>query len=304
MARSLRALALALLALACTAIPAATAAPAQRGPAIGFSGTYRSASGEAVRVALAPAYGRDKAAIQSWGALVAGFVHGREIRTVTIYVAPPAQVRRECDDAVACYDPHLKLLQVPGSDPGIGTSLEEIVAHEYGHHIAANRRNPPWDAYDRGTKRWASYEDVCAGVKARTLFPGSQGANYARNPAEAFAEAYRVLNGGTWSGVVDGSLAPDATSLQLLRADIVDPWRGGRTVVRRGTAPARVRIDTSLDGGLRATASGRRVVVHDAGTGRVMGRGAGRARATICGQDAVTVDVGGRGPFTLRVTIP
>ncbi|MEA2249694.1 MAG: hypothetical protein QOH46_4223, partial [Solirubrobacteraceae bacterium] len=127
---------------------------------------------------------------------------------------------------------------------------------------------------------------------------------YSRNPAEAFAEAYRVLNGGKWSGVVDGSLAPDATSLQLLRADVVDPWRGDRTLIRRGDAPARVRIDTGLDGRLRAAASGRSVVVRDAGNGRVMGRGAGHARATICGQDAVTVDVAGRGPFTLRVTIP
>jgi hypothetical protein len=304
MARSLSALVLTLLAVACTAIPAATASPAQRGPAIGFAGTYRSPSGETVRVALAPAYGRDDAAIQSWGALVAGFVHGRELRTVTVYVAPPAQVQGECDNAVACYDPDLKLLEVPGTDPGDGTALHEIVAHEYGHHIAASRRNPPWDAYDWGTKRWASYEDVCAAVKAHRLFPGSQDAHYAFNPAEAFAEAYRVLNGGHWSGVVDGSLAPDATSLQLLRADILDPWHGGRTVVRRGAAPARVRIDTGLDGRLRAAAPGRHVVVRDAGSGRVMAGGAGSARATICGQDAVTVDVGGRGPFTLRVTIP
>jgi hypothetical protein len=303
MTRPVRALALALLALVCTAIPAATAAPAQRGPAIGFTGTYRSASGEPVRVALAPAYGHDDAAVESWGALVAGFVHGPEIRTVTVYVAPPDQVRRECAGAVACYDPGLELLEVPGTDPGDGSSLPEIVAHEYGHHIAANRSNAPWDAYDRGTKRWASYEDVCAEVKAHTLFPGSQGAHYARNPAEAFAESYRVLNGGTWSGVVDGSLAPDATSLALLRADIVTPWRGGRTIVRRGTAPARVRIGTTLDGRLSATAPGRRIVVRDAGNGRVLARG-GRVRATICGQDAVTVAVGGRGPFTLRVTIP
>jgi hypothetical protein len=278
MARLLPTVVLALLAIACTAIPAATAAPAQRGPAIGFTGTYRSASGEPVRVALAPAYGHDDAAVQSWGALVAGFVHGPEIRTVTVYVAPPDQVRRECAGAVACYDPGLELLEVPGTNPGDATSLPEIVAHEYGHHIAANRSNAPWDAYEWGTKRWASYEDVCAGVKAHTLFPGSQGAQYARNPAEAFAESYRVLNGGTWSGVVDRSLAPDARSLQLLRADIVTPWRRGRTVVRRGTAPARVRIDTTLDGRLSATAPGRRIVVRDAGTGRVMAEAAASGR--------------------------
>jgi hypothetical protein len=297
-------LALASLALVCTPAPPADGAPPHRGPAVGYAATYRAPSGDTVRVALAPGYGRDDAAIQSWGATVAGFVHGSEIRTVTVYVAPPAQIRGECGGAVACYDPDLRYLLVPGSDPGAGGPLQEIVAHEYGHHIAASRRNPPWDAYEWGTKRWASYEDVCSRVRAHTLFPGSQGADYARNPGEAFAEAYRVLNGGSWSGVVDPSFLPDATALQLLRADIVTPWRRGRTVVRRGTAPARVRVDTTLDGRMAARAGGRRLVVRDAGSGRVIGSGRGRARATVCGQDAVTVGVGGQGHFTLRVSVP
>lgn len=277
-------------------------ADARPGPAIGTTGTYRSPSGETVRVALAPAYARNDAVVQSWGAMVAGLVHGPELRTVTVYVAPVDQVRRECG-GVACYDPHLRYLIVPGSDPGDGHSLAEVVAHEYGHHIAASRSNPPWDSYDWGTKRWASYEDVCARTRAGQLFPGAEGARYAQNPGEGFAEAYRVLNGGHWSGVVDASLAPDATSLQLLREDIVSPWRGPRALVRRGVAPARVRIETGLDGRLTASADGRRLAVRD-GAGRVIARGAGRARATICGQDAVTIDVGGRGPFTLRVAVP
>ena len=36
-----------------------------------------------------------------------------------------------------------------------------MVAHEYGHHIANNRRNDLAPALEWGTKRWASHEHVC-----------------------------------------------------------------------------------------------------------------------------------------------
>jgi hypothetical protein len=58
-------------------------------------------------------------------------------------------------------------------------TVAESVAHEYGHHVAVHQRNAPWDAYDWGTKRWASYED--AGVAAGRLLPGDQGAPYAQH---------------------------------------------------------------------------------------------------------------------------
>jgi hypothetical protein len=270
--------------------------------------------GYSVDVAFTAAVPVDPALAASYVNYLDGIPHGTELAKLNILIATPEELGPLCGDdgsdpssqTLACYGNDQMIVPSSGLNTtltGTPYSTAYALTHEYGHHIAANRSNAPWDAYDRGTKRWASYEDVCAGVKAHTLFPGSQGAHYARNPAEAFAESYRVLNGGTWSGVVDPSLAPDATSLALLRADIVTPWPGGRTVMRRGTAPARVRIDTTLDGRLSATAPGRRIVVRDAGNGRVLGRG-GRVRATICGQDAVTVAVAGRGPFKLRVTIP
>jgi hypothetical protein len=179
-----------------------------------------------------------------------------------------------------------------------------MVAHEYGHHIAASQRNDPWDAYDWGTKRWSSYEDVCARVAAGRFFPGDQGARYAQNPGEAFADAYRILNGGRGASPFDSRFTPDATSLQLLREDIEHPWRGAQTLVRRAVAPARVKIDTQLDGRFVATARGLRLKVLDAATGRVLARGRGRVSAQVCGQDAVTVVVSGRGRFGLRVARP
>jgi hypothetical protein len=43
-----------------------------------------------------------------------------------------------------------------------------------------------------GPKRWATYEQVCAGVLSRPqrYFPGDQARNYVRNPGENWAEAY------------------------------------------------------------------------------------------------------------------
>src|SRR5207249_3734012 len=83
------------------------------------------------------------------------------------------------------------------------------------------RINPPWRALTWGTKRWASYMNVCAKTVSGQLHPGNEGNAYQLNPGEAFAEAYRVLNeqregiaSPEWD-LVDPSLRPDATALQL-----------------------------------------------------------------------------------------
>jgi hypothetical protein len=118
----------------------------------------------------------------------------------------------------------------PG-DVGAGADAD-IGAHEYGHHIAANRRNDPWDANDWGTKRWASVVGVCTRVAAGSAFPGDEGDHYTLNPGEAFGEAYRFLNiqrGGTWANfplIVDASFAPTADSLASVLTDVQQPWAG------------------------------------------------------------------------------
>src|SRR5439155_24542812 len=95
-------------------------------------------------------------------------------------------------DADACYDPQSETIVLPGEPPPDATPVEELAAHEYGHHVANNRDNPPWDAETWGPKRWASYEGVCPRVRNGTAFPGDEGANYDLNPGEGFAESYRV----------------------------------------------------------------------------------------------------------------
>ncbi|HEY0345335.1 MAG TPA: hypothetical protein VGC59_11835 [Solirubrobacteraceae bacterium] len=238
-----------------------------------------------------------------WRALLEGLVHGPEISSATLLVTSPARTAALCGGGRSCYDAGAQTIVTSGTPPP-GYTVAEIVAHEYGHHVAAHQRNAPWDAYDWGTKRWASYEGVCSGVAAGQLFPGDQGSHYAENPGEAFADAYRVLNGGRGPSPFDPRLAPNGTSLALLRQDIEHPWRGPTTLRRSIAAPARVTVDTPLDGTFVATAPGRRVRILDAATGRVLGSGRSRARARVCGEDAVTVAVSGHARLRLRMARP
>src|SRR4051794_26423762 len=160
-------------------------------------GDYTVTGGETVRVLLSPSYVADPAVGQSWADLFASFVHNWELSSVTVILAPFEEVTAVCGtEADACYDPGQETIVLPGDVPPDGTPVEELAAHEYGHHIAWNRDNPPWSAYEWGTKRWASYERVCPRVQEGTAYPGAEDPDlYAFNPGEAFAESYRVVNG-------------------------------------------------------------------------------------------------------------
>ena len=94
-----------------------------------------------------------------------------------------------------------------------------------------------------------------------TAFPGDEGADYAFNPGEAFAESYRVLaeTGGTAVGdawpIVDPSFRPDASALAALREDVLDPWTGPSATAVRGRFKGSARVWTAtlatpLDGDL------------------------------------------------------
>ena len=170
-----------------------------------YGGNYRSSTGEYVRVLMSDAFVPDDAVAQSWADFIASLKHDFEIAHVTVYVAPLWEVQALCDEfSNACYRYNDDLLIVPGDETADGTSLADVAAHEYGHHLASWRSNPPWSAFDYGPTNWATYERVCPRLQAGSAVLGDP-AFYHLDPGEAFAEAYRVLNGGQWGGIVDQS---------------------------------------------------------------------------------------------------
>jgi hypothetical protein len=82
--------------------------------------------------------------------------------------------------------------------------------------------------------------NICSRARAGMVFPGDEGMNYAFNPGEGFAEAYRVLieTNGTAVGydwpIVDPSFRPDVEALAAIRADVFQPWTGPSTTAIRG----------------------------------------------------------------------
>lgn len=295
-----------------------------------WGGVYTTPSGELVKVYASNTYPQDPAVGQRWADFFAGLVHGTELATITAYLAPLNEVQSLCgSQALACYSPRDSLLVAPGDDPYADTSAEAIVTHEYGHHVANNRLNPPWQAEDYGAKRWASYMQVCANTKQGAYFPGSETLpNYRVNPGEGWAEAYRVLNQrkaglveSPWEIVVR-AFYPDDTALGQLEQDVVAPWTAPTAESRSGSVTRKTRVRsytvaTPLDGTLRISLRGARAarLALDlfSGTTRI-GHAVKAANATatttsltVCGQRSVGIRVArttGAGTFALTISKP
>jgi len=194
-----------------------------------WGGPVVTSTGETVTIYVSDRFPQDESARLSWANFFAWLYHESELSRVMIYQAPLDEVRQICGpEAAGCYSPSRQILVFPG-DVGAGADAD-IGAHEYGHHVAANRRNDPWDASDWGPKRWATAVGVCSRVAAGTAYPGDEGDHYTLNTGEAFAEAYRFLNiqrGGTWANfplLVDPSFMPTADSIAAALSDVQQPW--------------------------------------------------------------------------------
>jgi hypothetical protein len=288
-------------------------------------GRYPTAAGGSVNISVSSSYAADPGAAARWADFFASLVHGSELELLNAYIAPLAEVQTICggnSDVLGCYGAN-RLVTVGDSSGGIPP--ESVAAHEYGHHIANNRLNPPWVAENWGTKRWATDMNICARATAGTAFPGAEDADYPLNPGEAFAESYRVLNETlagaplTWP-ILDNSFRPDATALQAIRDDILQPWSAATTQTIHGRfAPRRNtwtrKLATPLDGSLSIQlgvgADGLQLLSAD--NQSILGQGVwtqtGRKSIDyqICGQRSFTVRVSRSSPtptFTLRISIP
>src|SRR4051812_33166337 len=154
---------------------------------------YRTADGLTVSVQFSRSYDPDPEVAQSYVDFLTSLPHGAELGRLRVYIATPNEVRKACGGVagtLACYDPSADTMTVPGeqiADDGSGVTTSYVVAHEYGHHVATHRSNPPFLALNWGPKRWASQELVCINVIRGRLFPGDEGERYLANPGEAWA---------------------------------------------------------------------------------------------------------------------
>ena len=111
---------------------------------------------------------------QRFADLLTSLLHGSELSQLTLNLALLDRVRQVCGaGALGCYSPQAMSIVALGQDLRTITA-RSIVTHEYGHHLANSRSNEPWPAVDWGTKRWASYENVCKRSKSGELFPGDE----------------------------------------------------------------------------------------------------------------------------------
>jgi hypothetical protein len=290
--------------------------------ALAWGGSYPTgdAYGSSVRIDVSDAYPVDDALPQDWATYLGTLVHGPELARLTLDLMPLSDVQGQCgDQALACYDPRSETIFASPEDQLDSPPAKEIVAHEYGHHVAANRVDAPWSAENYGTKRWASYENICAKTAAGVASPGDESGSYDQNPGEAFAEAYRVLNltkeGQTSIGwdIVSRSFYPNATPLALLDEDLTTPWTGPTVTHVRGSfgfgTVRTIGLKTTLDGSfvarLHAPKKAKMRLALYSGS-KLVARGT-NVRYEICGQRSLTLKVErlkGAGSFTVDVSKP
>ncbi len=285
----------------------------------GWGGVYTAAAtGEPVTVYSSNTYPVDPAVNQAVADFVAGLVHGKEISKVTIYVAPEAEVSTLCGstEAEGCYYPASAQLVTIGEDSQYST-VEEVLTHEYGHHVASNRFNDPWNAGAWGTKRWATVESVCRKTSMGLAFPGDEAENYRKNPGEAFAESFLHLNEvrkgqkeTRW--IYDLQFYPTKVALEALEQDVLQPW-GSYSIYRwkgrfsRKNQFGMATLKTPLDGAIELRLAGPRgSSVKLFGAQGVKQVSPTLARALVCGQRSFLTQVTGGGPgtFSAKAIVP
>jgi hypothetical protein len=208
-----------------------------------------------IPVTLASSYTGDPAVAQTYATFLGTLPHGAELASLKVRVVPSSEVAAECggdpsDGILACYGGNDQTMIVPGDQAtGSDVSVNYVIAHEYGHHIAAHRSNAPLNALDFGPKKWSSYELVCTNTADGRLAPGDQGVNYLSNPGEAWAESYARLIYPAEAWRFTPLLKPSKGSALAAMADVAQPWTKRVSQTFTGTNSRNFSLPITLDGG-------------------------------------------------------
>jgi hypothetical protein len=278
-----------------------------------WGGEYTVSDGYKVHVETSDVYPVDDAANQRVADFLDSALHGPEIQTVTIVRVSPSEITQDCGsaDALACYSPDMKTIVTPVEPATADFTPQAALLHEYGHHVANSRRNPPFNSVDYGPKRWATYENVCAQTQRGNFHPGAESfPEYTLNPGEGWAEAYRVVNearlGLTQEDIVVSSrFQPNAKAASLVTQDVVSPWKQGPSSMLTGRLAAgrsrTYRVSTPLDGNFSVRGpAGLRLSL----LGAIKTKAAPRsASGWVCGKRSVQVRVTAKRALRYRLTV-
>jgi hypothetical protein len=298
-----------------------------------ISGSWQSYSlpdGTAISAAISDRYANmlDPSVAQSYVDFLGSLDHGPELGSLKVYIAPPDEVTAECggqDGTLACYDSSTQIMVVPGQETDTGTSgvtTSYVVAHEYGHHIAATRNNDPFNSFAVGPKYWSSYELVCDRAIKGLLAPGNETTYYLSNPGEGWAETYAQLKypGVAWQ--YNPLMKPDAGAFAAAKKDVLTPWTHGASTVfkgrfgKSGKSTHQYKFELTLDGRMQVRLRGPHASnynLHLTSNGRDEGSTSNSGSrdsfnyTAACREDQtehVTLTVrrvSGSGPFTVHV---
>jgi len=268
---------------------------------------------------------------QRIASFVGTLIHGAEVDLLTVQLDTEFQLGFDCGfGAEACYFTGENKIVIGGYEEvdGDGATLDFVLAHEYGHHVAEHRDMPaPFnDAIDWGPLRWASLENVCQGKRHGRLFPGDEGTHYFEDPGEAFAEAFAHYRFPEMSvrWRYASALAPTPASLVAIREDTLKPWRGRKRFTLSGHVPARGEgaavesLRTPLDGMVSLRPSSLRRHGYELALRSRAGRLLSSSRHglgplhqldyTVCGQHRLRLLIHSTrrhgGPFRLQIQRP